>query len=88
MLQSCKCITELTRTRTTESKEHKCIYKAHLLLYRDISRLSGIISVTYGYHRLQLYRVVNSELVSDVFNIINEQSEISVKNDGKRYTYV
>jgi hypothetical protein len=32
--------------------------------------MAGIISITYGQHRLQLYRVVNSKLLSGVVNLI------------------
>lgn len=46
---------------------------------------AGIISITYGHRRLQLYRVVNSKVVSGVVNLINEQS-MRLKNDRKGAT--
>jgi DNA-binding transcriptional ArsR family regulator len=52
------------------------IKKAASTLSWHLKRLSeaGIISITYGHRRLQLYRVVDSKLVSGLFNLINEQS--------------
>jgi predicted transcriptional regulator len=52
------------------------IKRAHSTLSWHLKRLSeaGIISITYGHCRLQLYKVVNSKLVSGLVNLINEQS--------------
>jgi predicted transcriptional regulator len=66
----------LDNTLCTFDKILENIKKAPSTLSWHLKRLSetGIISVTYGHRRLQLHRVVNSKLVSGVFNLINEQS--------------
>jgi hypothetical protein len=47
--------------------------------------MAEILSISYGHRRLQLYRVVNSKLVSGLVNLINEQS-MRLKKDGKEAT--
>lgn len=47
--------------------------------------MAGILSISHVHRRLQLYRVVNSKLVSGLVNLINEQS-MRLKKDGKEAT--